>query len=103
MLRAAGHDVETPYDVEPSLAGADDQWHFEHAKLTGRILMTFNVKDFVALHKQDCNRPGLFVIYQQNDASKDMSPTDIVAAVANVETAFESLLGQFLALNHFQW
>lgn len=103
MLRSAGHDVETPFEVVPSLAGADDTAHFDHARQTGRILVTYNIKDFVALHGANPNHAGVFVVYQQNDVTKDMSPPDIVAAIANVETVYDSVAGQLVVLNYFQW
>jgi len=49
LLRAAGHDVETAYEV--GLAAADDDVHLFHAAQERRMLLTHNAADFLLLHK----------------------------------------------------
>lgn len=50
-LRAAGHDARA-LDEEPALAGLDDQLVLELAATDKRVLVTFNVKDYVPLLRQ---------------------------------------------------
>jgi len=46
LLIEAGHDVETPDDVHPSLTGEDDAVHFAHAKATGRVLLNIDWRSY---------------------------------------------------------
>lgn len=103
LLRAAGHDVETPVDVRPSLMGAEDAKHFAHARASGRVLLTLNPRDFKVLHDQNSDHYGIAAVYQDNDPRKDMSWREIVMAIANLEATVDSLRGRFFVLNVFRW
>lgn len=103
LLREAGHDVQTPFEVTPSLVGADDAAHFVHAQATGRAIVTLNGRDFKHLHDQDSAHAGILVIYQDNDPTKDMTYTDIVRAVGNLEQTTSQIWGHFWILNHYRW
>lgn len=102
-LIEAGHDVETPGEVRPSLVGADDRTHFLHAKATGRILLTFNSRDFKALHDRDPSHTGILAVYQDNDPARDMSYRDIVQAIANLGRTGTPIAGAFWVLNAYRW
>ena len=102
-LSAAGHDVETPGDVRPSLTGADDRTHLAHAKTAGRTILTLNARDFKELHDQDPIHPGILAVYQDNDPARDMSYLDIVQAIANLENAGMPIAGAFWILNSYHW
>jgi len=102
LLVEAGHDVETPADVHPSLVGADDSVHFAHARENGRVILTRNPQDFKNLHNQYPDHPGILAVYQDNDPGKDMSHHDIVAAIANLEHSGATVAGGFWILNVYR-
>ena len=66
-LRARGVDVVTALDV--GMIERRDEQHLEYATAQGRVLYTFNVKDFYLLHAifQEKNRPhaGIILVRQQ--------------------------------------
>lgn len=99
LLRKAGHDVKTAN--EAGLSGKEDFMVLDYAKATNRILLTQNCDDFETLHKANSKHPGIFVIYQNNNHSKDMSRQEMVKAIANIEKAGIRLANQFISLN--QW
>jgi hypothetical protein len=101
LLEAAGHQVVTP--TVAGLAGADDEFHARYAKDNGLVLLTKNPGDFLELHKQDANHPGMLVVYQDNDPNRDMSYADIVRAIANLEAAAVTLAGSFHVLNAWRY
>ena len=103
MLMAAGHDVQSPGDVNPPLVGADDPTHLAHAIADQRVLLTLNAHDFKFLHNQNPDHPGILVVHQDNDPSKDMSYAAIVAAIANLEQSGVEIAGGFWILNAFRW
>jgi predicted nuclease of predicted toxin-antitoxin system len=104
LLRQAGHAVTFPAAV--GLAGAHDHLHFAWAVQNGCITVTKNPADFSLLHELNPGHPGVFAIYQDNDAHKDMSAAEIVAAIARLEQVYSQarvpLDGQFHVLNQWQ-
>lgn len=103
MLLAAGHDVQTPGEVNPSLVGADDLTHLTHATTQHRVLLTFNARDFKILHNQVANHCGVLVVHQDNDPNNDMSYADIVAAINNLERTGVETANGFWVLNAYRW
>lgn len=103
MLLLAGHDVQSPSDVTPSLVGADDPTHLAHTRSTHRVFLTFNAHDFKSLHDQNSDHPGILVVHQDNDPSKDMSYANIVAAIANLEGLGAVINDGFWVLNAYRW
>jgi hypothetical protein len=105
LLTQAGHQVVVPADA--GLAGEDDPTHFAYAVAHGLILLTKNPRDFVLLHEaclaQQQHHPGLFVVYQDNDRSRDMKAADIVRSVANVESLGQPLADALVVLNEYRW
>jgi predicted nuclease of predicted toxin-antitoxin system len=101
LLRGAGHTVVVPADI--GLTGVDDDVHFAHARSQDRIVVTKNPADFIALHSDSSEHPGMFLIYQDNDPARDVSDQEIVLAIANLEATFGQtpLSNQFHVLN--QW
>ena len=100
LLTQAGHTVVRPADA--GIAWEADEVHFRFAQGHGLVLITKNPKDFRALHSQDQNHSGIFAVYQDNDPSRDMSPADIIAAIANIEVAVHhgyQIAGAFHNLN----
>lgn len=103
LLTKAGHDVQVPADVSPPLTGADDPVHFAHAKTTGRVILILNARDFKEMHNHDSEHPGILVVYQDNDPSRDMSYSEIVQAVANLESTSVVIARGFWPLNVYRW
>ncbi len=103
LLVEAGHNVQTPDDVKPSLAGEDDAVHFAHVKMAGRVILTYNSKDFKALHDADPNHAGILAIYQDNDPTRDMTYRQIVQAIGNLESMGVPIAGEFWSINAYRW
>ena len=101
MLRVAGHDVITVNEV--GLSGQPDPVVLNYARQNNRILLTHNCRDFEALHQEDPNHPGILLIYENKDYSKDLSRQAIVRALANLETASVPLANQFISLNSWNY
>jgi predicted nuclease of predicted toxin-antitoxin system len=104
MLREAGHHVVTP--AESGTAGADDEDHLGYAIQNNLTLLTKNPSDFLELHEQDCNHPGILAIHQDNDIARDMTYGDIVQAIALLEKTYTeagaSIAGTFHDLNDWR-
>jgi hypothetical protein len=70
---------------------------------------TKNPQDPLGLHDAwraaGCDHPGIFLVYQDNDVSRDMSDADSVKAVANVEGVHgaRGVANQVFSLNQYQW
>ncbi len=103
LLIEAGHDVETPANMHPPLTGEDDLIHFAHAKATGRVILTLNARDFKEIHDQEPDHPGILVVHQDNDLTKDMSYHEVVQAIANLESTGVTIAGGFWPLNVYRW
>lgn len=103
LLRQAGHDVQVPADVVPPLTSADDHVHLSHARSADRAILTLNPKHFQALHYKNARHAGILAVYQDNDVTKDMSNTEIVEAIANLESAVPQIAGGFWILNVYRW
>ena len=99
LLRKAGHDVVTVN--EAGLSGKLDEEVFDYARARRRLVLTRNYDDFQALHFSKPIHPGILIIYNNHDYSKNMSFKAIVSAIANLETANIPLANQFISLN--QW
>ncbi len=86
-LRAAGHDVITA--SEAGLIGKRDEAVFQYAINNNRLVFTTNCIDFVELSfvksAKAETHPGILLLYQHNDPTKDMSYDDIVLAIATLE------------------
>ena len=107
LLQQAGHQVVRPTDDGVGLDGADDQVHFGFAAANGYTLITKNPADFKALHDLDPRHSGILGVYQDNDPSRDMSNTDIVRAIRNLELAAPQggppIQGEFHTLNDWRF
>lgn len=96
-LRYAGHDVLIPIDA--GTRGACDRVHIERAIAERRLLITHNCRDFEQLHRDIINHPGIIAIYRDNDASRDMTYDQIIAALRHLETWGLPLENTFHVLN----
>ena len=98
LLRQAGHTVVRPNDA--GISGQHDHIHFAYALQHGLVLLTKNPRDFLVLHRQNPNHSGIFAVYQDNHLGRDMTPADIVAAIARIEAAVGyPIAGEFHNLN----
>ena len=103
MLLEAGHRVYIPADVDPPLTGAADDVHFDYIRSAGLVLLTYNSKDFLTLHKQISRHPGILAVYRDNDPTRDMNYASIIRAIRNLLQIQPDLSGGFWVLNHYQW
>jgi hypothetical protein len=103
LLRNAAHDVQIPGDV--SLAGAPDPVHLTHAIADSRVCITKNHDDFWILRnllkQAQGHHPGIFVVRQDNDPRRDLTPKGIVSANRKLESAGVPIQDEFIILN--QW
>jgi predicted nuclease of predicted toxin-antitoxin system len=100
VLQTAGHTVVVPADA--GLTGADDEAHFAYVRAHGLVLVTFNADDFIALHERTSDHPGIFLIYSDNDVTRDMTNAEVVRAIANVLAAGVPIAGHVHPLNHWR-
>lgn len=103
LLVRAGHNVETPIDVRPSLIGAADKAQLTHATATERLLLTTNPDHFQRLHESHPNHFGVIGVYQDGNRAKDMTWPEVVKALANLESTGMDLRGTFVILNKYRW
>ncbi len=99
-LMAAGHDVVTAN--EAGLTGLADEIVLSLARELGRVLLTHNCSDFLSLHEQSPEHPGILAVYQERDATKNMGYDEIVHALGKLEASGLSIPGGFHALNHWR-
>lgn len=104
LLRKAGHDVELPAAV--GMSGAPDAVHLAHAISKNRICVTRNHDDFWLLHnlisQARGHHPGIFVVRQDNDPTRDLTAKGIVSAIRKLETAGVPIQDEFSVLNHWR-
>jgi predicted nuclease of predicted toxin-antitoxin system len=97
LLRCRGHDVLTV--AETNSAGAPDRDVLNMAGDRGRVLLTRNCADFLALHRQGVAHRGILCVFRDSNPSKAMCYEDIARALTNLERSEVPLDGVFLALN----
>ena len=66
-LRALGHDVLTSFEAGNANLGIPDDEVLNFARLNNRIVVTFNRKDFIQLHKENPNHSGIVVCTEDKD------------------------------------
>ena len=103
LLRQARHQVSTPRVTGTS--GVSDKEHLDYAARCGYTLLTKDPDDFIDLHDQwqASNRPhsGILLIYEDKDVRKNMSRTQIVAAIENLIASAVPIANEVHNLN--QW
>lgn len=104
LLVQAGHRVTRPGEVDR--LGASDAQHFLYAIRQGLVLITRNHDDFLDLHEvvqaARGTHPGLLIIRFDNDPTRDMTPRQMVRALATLEAAGVPLTNQVYILNHWR-
>ena len=103
LLRKAQHQVVRP--VEAGLASRSDPVHLEFAVGHQLVLLTKDAKDFRELHDLIQTTKGahlaIIILRYDNDASRDMQPKQVVAALGKLERSGFHLTNQIVILN--QW
>ena len=104
LLAKAGHDVQVPADF--GLAGKADPIHLTQAIGDNRVFLSRNYSDFEDLHllvmKAQGSHPGIVVIRQDNDPTRDLTPKGVVSALRKVEAAGVPIRSEYLILNHWR-
>ena len=104
LLRNAGHDVQMPSEI--GMVGQPDPVHLTHAIGDGRVCMTKNYDDYWLLHallmKAKGSHPGIVVIRQENDPTRDLTAKGIVAALRRLEVAGVPVDNEYIVLNHWR-
>lgn len=100
-LVAAGHSVTTPADL--GTTGMDDLVHIQSAAAKRLVVLTKDPDDFDDLHRQGTPHAGILAICQDNDSGRDMNHSEIIRAIANIESAGVEIVGQFFILNHWRY
>ena len=101
LLREAKHDVVTA--EQAGLNALDDREVLTRAVSEGRAILTRNCADFLSLHGQNSDHPGILAVYQDANPTGNMNYADIVRAVGNVERSGVPVVGAFLVLNAWRW
>ena len=101
LLRDAGHDVITVREAD--LMTKPDSLVLNYARQDGRLVLTKNSNDFNMLHRADPNHPGILVVYEYFDRSKNMNYETIVKCIANIQESGLSLTNQFISLNSWKY
>jgi predicted nuclease of predicted toxin-antitoxin system len=104
LLRKAGHDVVEPADV--NLVGKPDPTQLLHAIFDDRVCLTKNCDDFFLLHtlvvRSGGGHPGVLVVRQVNDPTRDLSAKGIVTAIRKLESANVPIANECIELNHWR-
>lgn len=101
QLRSSDHDVTTVNEL--GLRTLDDREILSAAWADHRLLVTYNVDDFQNLHAAGVDHRGIAAICRGADPAKDMSISDIVRALGNIEASGIPVSSQLLILNHWQY
>jgi hypothetical protein len=104
LLRNAGHEIETAGGA--AMLGRSDPGQFTYAIHEARVCLTANYRDYEELHllvrQAGGNHPGVLVVRQDNDPTRDLSPKGIVAAIRKLETAAVPITNEYVVLNHWR-
>jgi Domain of unknown function (DUF5615) len=66
-LQNLGHDVLTTLEAGNANQGISDEEVLEFAKAKNRIVLTFNRKHFIRLHRHNPNHAGIMVCTEDKD------------------------------------
>jgi predicted nuclease of predicted toxin-antitoxin system len=77
-LREMGHDVLTSHEAGNANQRIPDEDVLEYAAKAGRILLTLNRRDFIALHEKKLGHSGVIVCTQNTDLREQSEQIDAV-------------------------
>src|SRR5262249_8836550 len=87
------------------LSGEPDSVQLTHAISNARVLLSKNYRDFEYLHNLIAvargHHLGILVVRQDNDPKRDLSPRDIVRAIAKLAATGIPVADSYHILN--QW
>jgi len=92
-LRELGHDVLTSHEAGKANQRIPDQDVLAYAAELGRILLTLNRWDFIALHNQATRHTGIIVCAQNSNVIQQAEKIDKAVAAA------ENMQGTLLRIN----
>jgi hypothetical protein len=88
------------------MAGSHDALHFRQCIRETRTLLSGNRKDFPFLHdlvrEAQGRHFGVFIVRKDNDPQRDLKPTGIVRAIANLLAAKIPIENELHVLNHWR-
>jgi predicted nuclease of predicted toxin-antitoxin system len=103
LLRKAGHDIQFPREI--GMVSEPDPVHLTRAIRDGRVCLTKNYNDFWLLHlllmQAKGSHPGVLVIRQDNDPTRDLTQKGIVASIRKLESSGMPIANEYIVLN--QW
>ena len=104
LLRNAGHDVQLP--SEAGMVGKPDAVHLTRTIRDGRVCVTKDYDDYEILHtlimQAQGHHPGIFVVRQDNDPTRDLSPKGFVNAIRKLVAANVPIRDEYIVLNHWR-
>ena len=104
FLAQAGYTVISPRTA--GTKGWEDPDHLAYAAGNGYVLLSHNPDDFDDLHRdwqaQGHTHSGIFLVYQDNNVRKDMTPTDIIRAIGNLLVSGLPIANEVYILNQWQ-
>jgi len=101
QLREAGHAVLTVN--EAGLGGEADPTVLDFGCEDHRAVLTANVRDFRCLHEHGVEHAGILAICHDDSPDNDMSRSDIVRSIGNLEASGVEIARGFHVLNAWQW
>jgi predicted nuclease of predicted toxin-antitoxin system len=75
-LRSLGHDVLTSYDAGNANQGIPDDQVLVTATVDERCVITFNRKDFLALHRSGVDHAGIVIFKDDRDRIQQAQMVD---------------------------
>lgn len=104
LLKSEGYAVVSPREV--GMRGATDVKHLQYASRNGLVLLTADVSDFLALHREwikaKLPHSGILVVYRENNPFKDLTLGQISKAVTQIESAGLRLPGALYNVNSWR-
>ena len=88
------------------MVGQPDPVHLTRAICDGHVCLTKNYDDFWLLHnllmQAKGDYPGIIVIRQENDPTRDLSAKGIVVAIRKLEMSGAPIGNEYIVLNHWR-
>lgn len=77
-LREMGHDVLTSYEAGKANQRIPDEEVLDFAAKAGRIVLTLNRRDFIAIHEKAPDHAGIIVCTQNSNSREQSEQIDSV-------------------------
>jgi hypothetical protein len=90
----------------PFMLARSDPKQLTYAIHETRLCLTANYDDYEDLHllvrEAQGKHPGIVVVRQENDPTRDLTPKGIVAALRELEAAAVPVANEYIVLNHWR-